>query len=327
MIVLSIDGGATRTRGVLFTENGEVRLYRETEATSLSRPDADASQLLGAFIEELPVEVGFSLPDVGIVGVGVAGVSNLDARERLFKELDRLGLSDRVLVTSDVEAAYEAVWGDAPGVLVCVGTGTIAWARDVAGNTFRASGRGPQAGGDPGSGYWMGKTAMIHLIMNEQSGEQDLVTLRGKVMEIYGAETFEEAARMAGEVGDQLSTVARMGRVICELAEEGNDVALAIVQEGTQSLGEEVLQLVDKAELRREELTVGIHGSIISRSAIFRRMLTSAMVYDIPKITWRPPVIDPVFGAGLIGARLHQIPIDLDALIESWGAYHLQTEG
>ncbi|GAH73300.1 unnamed protein product, partial [marine sediment metagenome] len=129
MIILSIDGGASRTRGVLFTETGEVRHYQETEATSLSRSDADAPEILSGFIQELATQAGLGLEDVGLVNVGVAGVSNLDAHDRLFRELDRLGLSDRAIVTSDVEAAYEVVWEDAPGVLVCVGTGAIGWAR------------------------------------------------------------------------------------------------------------------------------------------------------------------------------------------------------
>ncbi|GAH40536.1 unnamed protein product [marine sediment metagenome] len=153
MIILSIDGGASRTRGVLFTGTGEERHYQETEATSLSRSGADVPEILGGFIQELVTQAGLGLEDVGLVNVGVAGISDLDARERLFRELDRLGLSDRAIVTSDVEAAYEVVWGDAPGVLVCVGTGAIGWARDEQGNTYRASGRGAQLGGDPGSGY------------------------------------------------------------------------------------------------------------------------------------------------------------------------------
>lgn len=334
MIFLSIDGGASRTRGVLFTETGEVRLFRETEAASLSRPDADAPGILGRFIKELASQAGLGLKDVNLVNVGVAGVSNQDARERLFRELNRLGLSDRAVVTSDVEAAYEAVWGNAPGVLVCVGTGAIGWARDEQGNTYRASGRGPQLGGDPGSGYWMGKTAMVHLIMSEGSlagneGAEDEVLddLRRRVMETYGVESVEEAARIAGEAEDMVTTTARMGRVICELAEEGNDVALAILQEGTQGLADDLLQMIDEAGLRSEKMTIGINGSIIINSASYRRVLASALSYDLPDIIWRPPGIDPAFGAGLIAARLNHIAIDRDSLKKNWSEHHLLSSG
>jgi len=330
MLLLSIDGGASRTRGVLFTEAGDVRHYQETEATSLSRPDADSPMILGRFIEELATQAGLGLEEVGMVNVGMAGVSNLDARDRLFRELDRLQLSDRAIVTSDVEAAYEVVWGDAPGVLVCVGTGAIGWARDNQGDTYRASGRGPQLGGDPGSGYWMGKTAMVHLIMsegslagNEEAEDEDLDVLRRRVMETYDAESLEEAARIAGEAEDMVTMTARLGRVICQLAEEDNDVALTILQEGTQGLADDLLQMIDEAGLRSEKMTIGINGSIIINSASYRRILASALNYDLPDIAWRSPEIDPVFGAGLIAARLNDITIDRDTLIKNWSGHHV----
>ena len=334
MLLLSIDGGASRTRGVLFTEAGDVRHYQETEATSLSRPDADSPMILGRFIEELATQTGLGVKDLDMVNIGVAGVSNQDARERLFSELDRLQLADRAIVTSDVEAAYEAVWGDAPGVLVCVGTGAIGWARDEQGRTYRASGRGPQLGGDPGSGYWMGKTAMVHLIMSEgalaedeRDRDEDLDTLRRRVMETYGVESVEEAARIAGEAEDMVARTALLGQVVCDLAEEGNDVALAILQEGTQGLADELLQMIDKAGLRREKMTIGINGNIIINSAVYRQILASALSYDLPDIAWRPPEIDPVFGAGLIAARDNRIAVDMDALKKTWREYHLHTAG
>ncbi len=330
MLLLSIDGGASRTRGVLFTEAGDVRHYQETEATSLSRPDADSPMILGRFIEELATQAGLGAKDLDMVNIGVAGVSNLDARERLFRELDRLQVAERAIVTSDVEAAYEAVWGDAPGVLLCVGTGAIGWARDEQGRTYRASGRGPQLGGDPGSGYWMGKTAMVHLIMSEGSlteGEldrdADMDTLRQRVMETYGAASVEEAARIAGETEDMVARTARLGRVICELAEEGNEVALAILQEGIQGLADDLLRMIDTAGLRSDKMTIGINGSIVESSASYRRILASALSYDLPDVAWRPPEIDPVFGAGLIAARLNDIAIDREALIKNWGEHHV----
>ncbi len=330
MIILSIDGGASRTRGVLFTETGEVRHYQETEATSLSRPDADSPGVLGRFIQELATQAGLGLEDVGLVNVGVAGVSNLDARDRLFRELDRLGLSDRAIVTSDVEVAYEVVWGDAPGVLVCVGTGAIGWARDEQGNTYRASGRGPQLGGDPGSGYWMGKTAMVHLIMsegplagNEEAEDEVLDELRHRVMETYGVESVEEAARITGEAADMVARTALLGQVVCDLADEGNDVALAILQEGTQGLADELLQMIDKAGLRREKMTIGINGNIIINSAVYRQIMADALSCDLPDITWLPPEIDPAFGAGIIAARLNHIAIDRDSLKKNWSEHHL----
>lgn len=325
MIFLSIDGGASLTRGVLFTETGEVRGYSETEATSLSRMDVDAARILGDFILKLVSGAGLVLEDIGLVNVGVAGISNEDARERLFRELDRMRVTERAIVASDVEAAFETVWGASPGVLVCVGTGAIGWARDEQGNSYRASGRGPQMGGDPGSGFWLGKTALVHLIMHEQAEDNDLDILRERVMQTYGVDTIEAAARIAGEAEHMISRTAQLGRIICELAAEHNEVALAIVQEGTQSLADDLLHMIEEAGLRQDRMEIGINGSIIVKHAIFRQVLANALSYDIPDISWKPPEIDPVFGAGLIAARINHITVDMDQLTSNWSDYHFRS--
>ncbi|MEE9162555.1 MAG: BadF/BadG/BcrA/BcrD ATPase family protein [Candidatus Neomarinimicrobiota bacterium] len=327
MIILSIDGGASRTRGVLFTEGGEVRLMLETEATSLSRADADTPRLLSSFIEELASQAGLALEQIELVNVGVAGVSGEEPRERLFKELDRLGVADRAIITSDVESAYEAFWGEAPGVLVCVGTGAIGWARDADGSTHRASGRGPQLGGDPGSGFWLGKQAMVRLITSEGSQDPQLEDFAQRIAAAANAETLEEAARFIGEAPDMIAATASLGGPVCELAEEANDVALAILQEGTQHLGDELLALVDAAGLREDSMGIGMNGGIIAHNPIFRKLLAEAMSYNIPRIEWLPMELDPVFGAGLIAARLNGIVVDLDALKQNWSRHHLQSAG
>ncbi len=61
MNIISIDGGASRTRGVLFTQAGELLLYRETGASSLSLTSGDSPSILAQFIQELVDGVGLSL--------------------------------------------------------------------------------------------------------------------------------------------------------------------------------------------------------------------------------------------------------------------------
>ena len=327
MVILSIDGGASRTRGVLFTEGGAVSVHRETEATSLSRADADAPQLLGWFVAELADQSGLGIEGVDLVNVGVAGVSNQDARERLLKELDALGVSDRSLVTSDVEAAYETVWGKGPGVLVCVGTGAIGWARDSAGQTFHASGRGPQLGGDPGGGYWLGKQAMVQLIMNERASDEQLDELRDRITAASGADSFDEAARLMGAAENMVAATALLGKTVCALAEEGNEAALAMVQEGTRSLADDLLAMIEEAGLRQDSMVIGMHGAVIENSPLYRQLLAESLCYDVPAIEWRAPEIDPVFGAGLMACRLHEVEVDLAALKHNWSERLVRTPG
>ena len=154
---LSIDGGASRTRGVIFSDTGKILGYAETSGSSLAVRGIDSPKVIGEFLTRLTQAAQLDLDDLQSINLGLAGLSNLDGRERLFKELDRLRLSDRVMLAADVEAAYEVCWADQPGILLCVGTGAIVWGKDETGKNYRASGLGPDLGGDPGSAYWIGK--------------------------------------------------------------------------------------------------------------------------------------------------------------------------
>ncbi|MCH7574758.1 MAG: hypothetical protein IIA59_06490 [Candidatus Marinimicrobia bacterium] len=327
MNILSVDGGATQTRGIVFSSAGAVSAFEITEPTSLSRPDDASIDQLTRFMPELASSAELALDDMGLIALGLAGVSDENARERLFKAMDKLGVGERLVVTSDVEAAYETIFGNAAGVLVSVGTGAIGWARDKAGNSYRASGRGPQLGGDPGSGYWLGKNLMVRLIMMETQESPDLESLREKVMAHYDAADFEEAAQRAGETSGQLHVIAGLGRMVCEEAAAGNEVALSLVQEGTLALAEDLLEMVERADLKSDPMTIGINGSIIVANPIFRQLLADGMMYDIPTINWRTATLDPAFGAGLLAARLREIPVDMQALQAAWEQRRVPANG
>src|SRR2546425_5698441 len=56
---------------------------------------------------------------------------------------------------ADAEIALSTAFADGTGIIVSAGTGSIAYARDPAGQLHRAGGYGWQLG-DEGGGYWLG---------------------------------------------------------------------------------------------------------------------------------------------------------------------------
>ncbi|HAH31776.1 MAG TPA: hypothetical protein DCL44_05630 [Elusimicrobia bacterium] len=75
-------------------------------------------------------------------------------RDFLFKAArGRLNLLD---VISDAEAAHFAAFGGKAGLLLIAGTGAVAFYRDSTDRMVKTGGHNP-AGGDPGSGRWIGR--------------------------------------------------------------------------------------------------------------------------------------------------------------------------
>jgi len=91
---------------------------------------------------------------VEALGVASRGIWTRGERRALARRLRRF--APRVIVLSDVEAAYLAAIGAGPGVLLLAGTGSIALGRDRRGRWTRAGGLGPLLG-DDGSAFWIGR--------------------------------------------------------------------------------------------------------------------------------------------------------------------------
>lgn len=318
MYFISIDGGASKSRGVLFTDGGEILSYAETTGSSLSRTDINAPAVLIDFAKVIATGASVELPQIESINLAVAGASNEDARKALFKALDESILADRALVISDAEASFEVIFGPEPGVVINVGTGAICWARDEKGKSHRASGLGPAIGGDPGSGYWLGRMAMMRLIMQEAVSDDNLEAVRDGIMDLVDVETFEAASAKLGEMSNHVQVVAQVGHIICEEAAKENEFALGIIQEGTQLLADDFLDMVDSAGLRNDQMEIGINGSIIQKSSLFRKILKSALMYDIPEIIWKQSKLSPAFGAALLAIRMNEIPINFEKLLENW---------
>ena len=92
--------------------------------------------------------------DLAALGVASRGIWTRGERLALARRLRRF--APRVIVISDVEAAYLAALGAVPGVLLLAGTGSIALGRDGRGRWTREGGLGPLLG-DDGSAFSIGR--------------------------------------------------------------------------------------------------------------------------------------------------------------------------
>ncbi|HTI56026.1 MAG TPA: BadF/BadG/BcrA/BcrD ATPase family protein [Verrucomicrobiae bacterium] len=109
---------------------------------------------LPALLARLWRRWGLARRDLAALGVASRGIWTAGERRALARRLRRF--ARRVVVISDVEAAYLSALGDAAGVLLLAGTGSIALGRDRRGRFTRAGGLGPLLG-DDGSAFALGR--------------------------------------------------------------------------------------------------------------------------------------------------------------------------
>ena len=147
--------------------------------------------------------------DVAALGVASRGIWTRGERRALARRLHRF--APRVIVISDVEAAYLAALGAVPGVLLLAGTGSIALGRDVRGRFTREGGLGPLLG-DDGSAFSIGRAWL------------------------RSAAVPPARARRVATGPDAVARVAALAPAVLRRARRGDRTARRVVREAQQAL-------------------------------------------------------------------------------------------
>jgi len=149
-----------------------------------------------------------SRADLAALGVASRGIWTRDERRALARRLRRF--APRVVVISDVEAAYLAALGAVPGVLLLAGTGSIALGRDLRGRFTREGGLGPLLG-DDGSAFAIGRAWLREAVAPSR-------------------------ARRIATAPDAVARVAALAPAVLRRARRGDKTARRVVREAQRAL-------------------------------------------------------------------------------------------
>ena len=139
---VGVDGGGTRSRALVGDGAGRELGASDGGPGLIDPRDPErAVRVVAAVVRVAVADAGVDLPVRG-VWVGLAGAGNEAARRAVEVGLRDAGLARAVAVGSDVEAAHADAFGDGPGVLLVVGTGSAVRAVDPRGEVVRVGGGG-----------------------------------------------------------------------------------------------------------------------------------------------------------------------------------------
>ena len=314
--IIGIDGGASNTRGILINEKGETLATAFDKGTNLAVYGETAAERIINIISTLCQSAKISFDHVDALGLGLAGASNEDGRDQVFRKLDTLNLSKRALIANDAEAAYEINCPGGLGILVTVGTGVICLSRDRAGKTVRVAGLGHEEG-DLGSGYWMGKQAILNLALNESSimGDKYLEQIMNIFLQAVNEDDFQTALQNIQGSIDSVQIIARLAEPLIQLAEAGNNVAISVVQEATHAVANYIITLTEELNYSKTNIVLAGNGSVI-RNDYFRGSINDELRFQFPDIKWTFSSISAAYGAGLMVARLYDIDVEISDILK-----------
>ncbi|RDU98572.1 BadF/BadG/BcrA/BcrD ATPase family protein [Trinickia dinghuensis] len=156
---IGADGGGTGTRVVLADAHGVELAHAAGGASGLGLGVTRAWQAIEAACEQAFASAGLQLDWAACaLGCGLAGVNNRDWLAEFIARAPKLAALD---VQSDAYTTVLGAHGGEAGVIVAVGTGSIAAVLDRDGACRTAGGYGFPSG-DEASGAWLGLHAVVH---------------------------------------------------------------------------------------------------------------------------------------------------------------------
>jgi glucosamine kinase len=292
-LFLAIDAGGTKTSCVLADEarvlgrasTGSIKLMRVGEA--------EASARLRAMLAEVSLAAGVGLAEVTRTCIGLAGFTIAAVREWAEREIGDVVGGD-LLLCGDEEIALDGAFKGGPGILVIAGTGSNFVGRAADGTIYNVGGWGP-ALGDEGSGFWIGQEALRAGFWAKDRGVP--TELLGVIGEFWQLDSLGEIVEKANERPSP--DFAALAPVVAKCAEDGDELAVAVLERAGTELAEQVTLVALKMQESGSDdnIKVAYTGSVISHIASVRAAMVAALKKSAPAVTVMDQPADSLEGA------------------------------
>ena len=314
--ILSLDAGASTIRLIIFNEKGETlgSMVKNPGANVAVNPEESAKRIIKA-ISDLLENIGYSYDDINHYSLGIAGISNENGRDMLFKGLDEIKISNITHLSSDVNPIFEINCSDNSAILVSIGTGFISLGRDADKKIIKVGGLGLEK--DFGSGYWMGKELILNLTFsrNLDQNENEFLELLNMSLEHYQAKELNVAVDDIMTSDDKYSRIASISKPLIKLAKNDNQIALSIVQQSSQYVTDYILTLLDQVSYTNDELIIIANGGILENS-FYRDSLIDALSFDFKNVSWLFPSISTAYYPGLLSCKILEINTNVEDILK-----------
>jgi N-acetylglucosamine kinase-like BadF-type ATPase len=292
-LFLAIDAGGTKTR-CLVADDEKILGRAITGSIKLMRVgEEEASARLRAMLDEVALAAGISLGDVTRTCIGLAGYTIEAVREWARREITGV-VGGEFLLSGDEEVAFEGAFRGGPGILVIAGTGNNVMGRAADGATYGAGGWGPMLG-DEGSGFWIAQEALRAGFWARDRGIA--TTLLDEIGKFWKLKTIGEIVEMGNaRPGPDFPALTP---VVVKCAEQGDELATAVLERAGAELAELVALVATKMEESgpQPDLGVAYTGSVLEHIEMVRSAMTAALKNSAPNVTVREGAVDALEGA------------------------------
>jgi N-acetylglucosamine kinase-like BadF-type ATPase len=258
MPVLGIDVGGTKTVCLLADDNGQVLAQGREEGANLQGAGELALEKVLHLVMEKTLEGTGAIPSA--ICLGIAGVDRAADEAVVRSIMTRIGYKARILVVNDALIALQAGVGDASGIVIVSGTGSIAYGRDADGRASRAGGWGYVLG-DEGSGYWIGRLA-LRAVVRHADGRGRVTTLTPRLLNHFGVEKASELINKVYHEELSPRSIAAVAKYVQQSRDEGDLVSIGILNRAADELLTAATAVMSRLDLTDKDFTFVLAGGM-----------------------------------------------------------------
>jgi len=152
--------------------------------------------------------------------------------------------------------------GDAPGIVIICGTGSIAYGRNTPNEAARSGGWGHLLG-DEGSGYWIGCRA-LRAVARAADGRGPATTLSARVLAHFGVERPSDLIHEVYDRPLRHSVIAQVARAVQAARDEGDEVATAILEEAAHELIAAARSVTKRLRMEEDAFDFVVAGGVVT---------------------------------------------------------------
>ncbi len=289
-IYIGLDAGGSKTELLAASHQHEELLTLFDASANPARVGFSASiDVLSGLIRKAMD----ALPNRAVAAVcaGIAGAGRPAEQQRIHEGLSTSIpeiAGEHLLITHDADIGLEAAFESEGGIMVIAGTGSVALARTNDGLTKRVGGWGYLIG-DEGSGYALGVSALRAYAHALDGGPE--TALRARIAEEFG---IRDTTELFYRVYEEKMPLQRLAPLVVRAAEEGDEIALDIVQTQARELAEQVRWLADRADKVTPQIAF-LGG--VANHPFYRTVLKNAVLEKLGGWSIIQPKNRPVVGA------------------------------
>ncbi len=291
MIVVSVDGGATKTMAICYDIEGNILGMAASGPSNFRNIGVEkAGNNISEAVKKSVERAGYTMGQINRATYALAGVGDSIRSTEIIREfISDLHLTSSFDLFNDGEAGFNCRLLGRDGIIIAAGTGLVAIGR-LNGGLKRVSGWGWLMG-DEGSAFYIGRKALQEAACISDGRQIMKSRLLEEVERFFHTDEPRGITNHVYTTPVDVRKIASLARLVSDLAKSGDEVCRLIISDAALQSA-----TCAKALLResgdRSMIPVSGYGGVFRSGELYWDTLIKSVMTDFPEIE----PVTPLYG-------------------------------